>query len=191
MMRAYLEVPRQRKGHVWRCYLGIASDDWGTTRMTLWVHSESLGLWSFSIVRNSKYLKTRRFGNWMFPSSGDGANLNYGIGLYLEFRTMDQVQKPQWFWGTSWLFRSCWNSPLRENKFNSCGTDSKHWAVITSTSFSGGPQFKSRHSNRLLRLIVFWVFSVLADRLCGLVVRVLGYRSGGPGSIPGTTRKKK
>jgi hypothetical protein len=30
-----------------------------------------------------------------------------------------------------------------------------------------------------------------ADRLCGLlVVRVLGYRSGGPGSIPGTTRKR-
>jgi hypothetical protein len=28
-------------------------------------------------------------------------------------------------------------------------------------------------------------------RLCGLVVRVLGYRSGGPGSIPGTSRKKK
>jgi hypothetical protein len=26
--------------------------------------------------------------------------------------------------------------------------------------------------------------------LCGLVARVLGYRSGGPGSIPGTTRKK-
>jgi hypothetical protein len=29
------------------------------------------------------------------------------------------------------------------------------------------------------------------DRLCGLVVRVLGYRSGSPGSIPGTTEKKK
>jgi hypothetical protein len=29
------------------------------------------------------------------------------------------------------------------------------------------------------------------DRLYGLVVRVLGYRSGGPGPIPGTTRKKK
>jgi hypothetical protein len=29
------------------------------------------------------------------------------------------------------------------------------------------------------------------DRFCGLVVRFLGYRSGGPGSIPGTTRKKK
>jgi hypothetical protein len=28
------------------------------------------------------------------------------------------------------------------------------------------------------------------DRFCDLVVRVLGYRSGVPGSIPGTTRKK-
>jgi hypothetical protein len=28
------------------------------------------------------------------------------------------------------------------------------------------------------------------DRLCGLVVRVPGYRSGGPGTIPGTTKKK-
>jgi hypothetical protein len=27
-----------------------------------------------------------------------------------------------------------------------------------------------------------------AVSLCGLVVRVLGYRSGGPGLIPGTTR---
>jgi hypothetical protein len=27
------------------------------------------------------------------------------------------------------------------------------------------------------------------DRLCGLVVRVLGYRSGGPDSIPGTIKK--
>jgi hypothetical protein len=28
------------------------------------------------------------------------------------------------------------------------------------------------------------------DHLCGLVVRVVGYRSGSSGSIPGTTRKK-
>jgi hypothetical protein len=38
------------------------------------------------------------------------------------------------------------------------------------------------------------MISLIIDRLCGLVVRVLGYRSGGPGSIPGTTRfseKKK
>jgi hypothetical protein len=32
--------------------------------------------------------------------------------------------------------------------------------------------------------------SSLTDRLCGLVVTVLGCRSGGPGSIPDTTRKK-
>jgi hypothetical protein len=29
----------------------------------------------------------------------------------------------------------------------------------------------------------------LFDRLCGLVVKVFGYRSGGPGSIPGITKK--
>jgi hypothetical protein len=39
-------------------------------------------------------------------------------------------------------------------------------------------------------MINYIVFQHLADRLCGLVVRVLGYRSGGPGSIPGTNRKK-
>jgi hypothetical protein len=37
----------------------------------------------------------------------------------------------------------------------------------------------------------FCIIHVISDRLCGLVVRVLGYRSGGPGSIPGTTKKKK
>jgi hypothetical protein len=43
----------------------------------------------------------------------------------------------------------------------------------------------------------YWSFFIvylnvchLFDRLCDLVVRVLGYRSGGPGSIPGTTKKK-
>jgi hypothetical protein len=36
----------------------------------------------------------------------------------------------------------------------------------------------------------FWKEAINCDRLCGLVVRVLGYRSGGPGSILGTTRKK-
>jgi hypothetical protein len=36
-----------------------------------------------------------------------------------------------------------------------------------------------------------YVNDVVGDRLCGLVVKILGYRSGGPGSIPSTTRKKK
>jgi hypothetical protein len=38
--------------------------------------------------------------------------------------------------------------------------------------------------------IIFMIFYYLCDCICGLVVRVLGYRSGGPGSIPVTTRKK-
>jgi hypothetical protein len=37
---------------------------------------------------------------------------------------------------------------------------------------------------------LFSICNSKCDRLCGLVVRVLGYRSGGPGSIPGTTKKK-
>jgi hypothetical protein len=37
---------------------------------------------------------------------------------------------------------------------------------------------------------IFYHVRRYRDRLCGLVVRVLGYRSGGPGSIPGTNRKK-
>jgi hypothetical protein len=37
---------------------------------------------------------------------------------------------------------------------------------------------------------IFSAWSHLYDRLCGLVVRVSGYRSGGPGLIPGTTKKK-
>jgi hypothetical protein len=35
--------------------------------------------------------------------------------------------------------------------------------------------------------VFIFLYSWCIDRLCGLVVRVLGYRSGGPGSIPGTT----
>jgi hypothetical protein len=37
--------------------------------------------------------------------------------------------------------------------------------------------------------IMYVIYSYI-DRLCGLVVRVFGYKSGGPGSIPGITRKK-
>jgi hypothetical protein len=36
--------------------------------------------------------------------------------------------------------------------------------------------------------ILFVICNSTLDRLCGLVVKVLGYRSGGPGSIPSTTR---
>jgi hypothetical protein len=40
-------------------------------------------------------------------------------------------------------------------------------------------------------LTIYGNLRFISDRLCGLVIRVLGYRSGGPGSIPGTTRIKK
>jgi hypothetical protein len=45
---------------------------------------------------------------------------------------------------------------------------------------------------KLMRRVVGikMLFVSASDRLCVLVVRVLGCRSGGPGSIPGTTRKK-
>jgi hypothetical protein len=38
--------------------------------------------------------------------------------------------------------------------------------------------------------VEFHAVSSARGRFCGLVVTVLGYRSGGQGSIPGTTRKK-
>jgi hypothetical protein len=44
---------------------------------------------------------------------------------------------------------------------------------------------------KLRRGIIIHSQYLYSDRLCSLVVRVLAYRYGGPGSIPGTTRKKK
>jgi hypothetical protein len=39
--------------------------------------------------------------------------------------------------------------------------------------------------SKIGKIRIVWEY---IGRLCGLVVRVLGYRSRGPGSIPGTTR---
>jgi hypothetical protein len=39
---------------------------------------------------------------------------------------------------------------------------------------------------QLINVIIY--IQLLSDRLCGLVVRVPGYRSRGPGSIPRATR---
>jgi hypothetical protein len=50
--------------------------------------------------------------------------------------------------------------------------------------------YSSLHADRFPEDIHFACRMCVVDRLCGLVVRVLGYRSGGPGSIPGTARKK-
>jgi hypothetical protein len=52
-------------------------------------------------------------------------------------------------------------------------------------------QYSGHDFNHVLRYTHSKCYHLSLDRLCGLVVRVLGYRSGGPGSIPGTTRKRK
>jgi hypothetical protein len=49
---------------------------------------------------------------------------------------------------------------------------------------------KTKEASYLKKNLVYSIVIFLEDRLCGLVARVLGYRSGGPGSIPGTTKKK-
>jgi hypothetical protein len=54
----------------------------------------------------------------------------------------------------------------------------------------GGEVVSLIHLQRFTPNKYFFLFLLLIIRLCGLVVRVLGYRSGGPGSIPGTTKKK-
>jgi hypothetical protein len=46
----------------------------------------------------------------------------------------------------------------------------------------------NRYNKTFFHNYVSKCFITTYDRLCGLVVRVLGYRLGGPGSIPGTTR---
>jgi hypothetical protein len=39
-----------------------------------------------------------------------------------------------------------------------------------------------------MQVFSFYYYYCVIDRLCGLVVRVPGYRSRGPGPIPGATR---
>jgi hypothetical protein len=39
-----------------------------------------------------------------------------------------------------------------------------------------------------LHVIELFYIKFSVDRLCGLVVRIPGYKSGGPGYIPGSTR---
>jgi hypothetical protein len=56
-------------------------------------------------------------------------------------------------------------------------------------SGKGRRRGKKAMTTRTFHFLPYLYYS--QDRLCGLVVRVLGYRSGGLGSIPGTTRKKK
>jgi hypothetical protein len=62
----------------------------------------------------------------------------------------------------------------------------------TTTRYRGQKTWRDAFSFRTTSNSWYSILSriQLRDRLCGLVVRILGYRSGGLGSIPGTTRKK-
>jgi hypothetical protein len=62
-----------------------------------------------------------------------------------------------------------------------------HW-VFGLCPLSG--ILKKTREHNFSETLFIWILGRERDRLCGLVVRVLGYRSGGPGSIPVTTRKK-
>jgi hypothetical protein len=55
----------------------------------------------------------------------------------------------------------------------------------------GGPTFSRQFQNKENKLKRNTKENGRSVDRCGLVVRLLGYRSGGPGSILGTTRKKK
>jgi hypothetical protein len=81
---------------------------------------------------------------------------------------------------------------------NWCYTDEYWQSVLGQICFISTSR---KYNCMFCRRITFHEFVALSthkfdsllhnkDRLCGLVVRVFGYRSGGPGSIPGTTKKK-
>jgi hypothetical protein len=83
--------------------------------------------------------------------------------------------------------------PLKYNSLNAFSHE-----IYSKQLICGAQFFSTPTQNVTLTADMFNAFICLQlfhfDRLCGLVVRVLGYRSGGPGSIPGTTRfseKKK
>jgi hypothetical protein len=59
------------------------------------------------------------------------------------------------------------------------------WTRLTGKVYGPTTGF-CEHSNEPSGFTLIYTF----DRLCGLVIRVIGYRSGGRGSIPGTTIKK-
>jgi hypothetical protein len=72
---------------------------------------------------------------------------------------------------------------LKQPVRNRIGNDYDCWSIQWS------PIVFPKKKN--VGFIIFIIINIIIiDLLCGLVVRVLGYRSGGPGSIPGTTRKK-
>jgi hypothetical protein len=78
-------------------------------------------------------------------------------------------------------------------------TDHSHWITSVNERFIYRVCSMILLSKNLIFIFILgaqiviytYILSAWVDHLCGLLVRVLGYRSGGPGSIPGTTKKKQ
>jgi hypothetical protein len=86
-----------------------------------------------------------------------------------------------------------------EMNLDNVGARLKQWllrlvrALHKRRDYQKGPRVEGKKKGFLWGSARFRIASGLTpnDRLCGLVVRILGYRFGGPGSIPGTARRKK
>jgi hypothetical protein len=85
------------------------------------------------------------------------------------------------------LNSSCWQSHWLSYKYmNAWYKGHRIVKFIKCSRYSS--RFKNPNVENILSILYYSECSRPNDRLCGLVIRILGYRSGGPGSIPGTTR---
>jgi hypothetical protein len=97
------------------------------------------------------------------------------------------------------LYRGCWR--VRFVPLELSATNWERLSIFSSVQFfmwlHSGPTASYRVRQKHLPSTIFFLLkrpnlfpicNNTFDRPCGLVVRVLGYRIGGPGSIPGTTR---
>jgi hypothetical protein len=71
-----------------------------------------------------------------------------------------------------------------------CSTYGKRDRCIQTQSSVRKPEGRRPLQTKVDLKIILNLVLKSQDRLCGLVVRVLGYRSGNQGSNPGTTKKK-
>jgi hypothetical protein len=101
-----------------------------------------------------------------------GARWNFNSDLTTHIILLHQEFQHAWAYGvsSSSLMLLTWSSSVR--------------ILVTATAHD------LPSVSEVLRFREYGIIGIRYYRLCGLVIGVLGYRSGGPGSIPDTTRKK-